>query len=403
MKPVNSNKNSGCTPISSNCVIWQGPCVDCLSINTGDSVSDVVAELATVLCELKDQMDLTDLDLQCLIECESCADPDKSIKNVLSLIITRLCSIAPNPDPDPDPEEIVVTIAPCFQVTDLNGDLITTMKVSDYAKAIGIKVCQLQTTVNQHTTTLANHETRITTLENADHDVVLPQVTPVCVVTPGVSNDMDVVLEALESQFCQLRTVTGLPTALSQGIGNQCPNLNSTPALSQAGTMSSITGWKTTVSTVADSLTNLWLTICDMRAAVAAVQTCCSVKCEDIIVNFLATVVDNGATIRLFFSGYSSIPSGFTDCNPSGSVLNIADGLGGSYNLNVQIPTASNDPAPINITVADTPLSNSGTFTFTLASCLSNGTLTCNKTVVKTASVPQSVCSIPTNVVATIN
>lgn len=402
MKSVNSNKDAGCTPLSSNCVIWQGPCLDCISVNTGDTISDVVFELATELCTLKEQLDLTDLDLKCLIDCPSCPEPDKDLINVLQLIITRLCLLDPNPLEPVVPEEVVVNIAPCFQYVDNNGDIITSLKVSEYVKLIGLKVCELKTAVDQHTATLSNHETRITTLENASHVVVLPKVTPSCVVTPAVPTDMDIVLEALEEQFCNLRTVTGIPTALSQSIANQCPNLNSAPALSTGGTMSGIPGWKTSVSTVADSLTNLWLTICDMRAAVVGVQQCCQTSCTDIIVEFLATIVDNGATIRIFFSGYSSIPAGFTDCNPTGSVMNISDGLGGSYNINIQIPTASTDPAPITINVADTPLSNSGTFTFTLASCLTNGTLTCNKTIINTASVPQAVCSIPTNVSATI-
>jgi len=400
MKSVNSIKNQGCTPVSSNCVIYQGPCLDCINVNTGDTVSDVMFELATVLCEVKDQYDLSVLDLDCLV---NTSDPERTIEIILQLIIDKLCSIDPTPGPDPDTGEVIVTIASCFQTTDLNGDLVTSMKVSDYAKAIGIKVCTLQSLVNQHTSTIANHETRIIALENEEPVVVLPKVTPNCVVTPAVATDMDIVLEALEDQFCQLRTVTGTPTALSQGITNQCTSLNTSPKLSGSGTMSSIAGWKTTVSTVADSLTNLWLTICDMRAAVQAVQTCCSITCQDILVDYIVTIVDNGATLRIYFSGYSNIPSGFTSCNPSGSVMNISDGLGGSYNLNIDIPVAANNPAPITVNVADTPLSNSGTFTFTLASCLTNGTLTCNKTVPKTASVPQSVCSIPTNVVATIN
>lgn len=401
MKPIKSE--SGCLPTSSNCVIYQGPCLDCINVNTGDTVSDVVHDLAVVLCELKEQLDLSDLDLACLIDCPSCPDPDKTLFNVLELIITKLCSIEPNPGPGPNPEEVVVNIATCFQYTDDNGDLITQMKVSDYAKAIGIKVCSLQTTIDQHTSTLANHETRIDILESEiGGGGEIPQITPSCVL-PAIPTDIDIVLDALEDQFCTLRNTTGTSTALSQAVANQCAGLNSSNALSTSGTMSGIAGWKSTVSTVADSLTNLWITICDMRAAVADIKAnCCSANCDSIVVDFLPTITDNGTILKIFFSGYTSIPSGFADCNISGSPLTITDGLGGVYTTNVLLPNASLDPDPIIIELADTPLNSSGNYNFVLSSCLTNGTLTCNKTVSKTATAVNS-CGIPTNIIATIN
>jgi hypothetical protein len=49
MKPLNLD-NKPCSPISSNCVIWQGPDIECINICNDDSVSDVVSELATELC-----------------------------------------------------------------------------------------------------------------------------------------------------------------------------------------------------------------------------------------------------------------------------------------------------------------------------------------------------------------
>lgn len=392
--------NTGCTPTSSNCVLWQGPCIDCINVNTGDTISDVIAEMATMLCQLSGQLVLTDVELDCLV---TGVEPEKTVENILNLIIERLCSIDPDPEPTPTPEEVVVTIAPCFQYTNDDGDLITTMKVSDYAKAIGIKVCAIQSTVAQHTSTLANHETRITALEAAiDPDIVLPQITPVCVL-PSVPTDIDTVLEAVESQFCTLRSVTGTSTALSQGIALQCAGLNSAAALSQPGIMSGISGWKSTVSTVADSLSNLWLTICDMRAAVAAVQNCCAPTCSDIIVDFMVSIVNNGSTANLYFSGYTFIPSGFADCNPSGSVLTVTDGVGGTYNTNINLVTASSTSSPIVIDFTTTTLAVGGTYSFTLNSCLTNTAITCNKTVIKSASGSASVCSIPSDVTASIS
>ena len=40
MKPLNLD-NKPCSPISSNCVVWQGPDIPCIQLCTGDTVSDV--------------------------------------------------------------------------------------------------------------------------------------------------------------------------------------------------------------------------------------------------------------------------------------------------------------------------------------------------------------------------
>ena len=55
MKPLNLD-NSPCSPISSNCVVWQGPDISCLNLCTGDTISDVVAAMATELCTILDTL-----------------------------------------------------------------------------------------------------------------------------------------------------------------------------------------------------------------------------------------------------------------------------------------------------------------------------------------------------------
>ena len=40
MIPTNSNNPNNCDPISSNCVVWQGPDLPCVEICTGDTISD---------------------------------------------------------------------------------------------------------------------------------------------------------------------------------------------------------------------------------------------------------------------------------------------------------------------------------------------------------------------------
>jgi len=64
MKPLNLD-NRPCSPISSNCVIWQGPDIPCIKLCTGDTVSDIVFKLATELCTIMDTLDIKNYDLSC--------------------------------------------------------------------------------------------------------------------------------------------------------------------------------------------------------------------------------------------------------------------------------------------------------------------------------------------------
>ena len=64
MKPLNLD-NKPCSPISSNCVVWQGPDIPCIKLCIGDTVSDVVFAMATELCTILDTLKVTNYDLTC--------------------------------------------------------------------------------------------------------------------------------------------------------------------------------------------------------------------------------------------------------------------------------------------------------------------------------------------------
>ena len=92
MLPSNTNNTSPCTPVSSNCVIWQGPDIACIDLCNGDTVSDVVAKLATKLCEIIDascqcEPDLTGLDVSCLT-----AETPADLVATLQLFVDNICA-----------------------------------------------------------------------------------------------------------------------------------------------------------------------------------------------------------------------------------------------------------------------------------------------------------------------
>jgi hypothetical protein len=337
MKPTNYN-SEGCDPISSNCLIWQGPDLDCINLCKGDTVSTVVHKLATEICSLMEQLNVSNYDLACL-DLNSCTPTD--FKALIQLLIDKICeleNIQPGtgdggssaPAGCPDCE---VNICSEFYYTSPQGDIVTTMQLKDYVLAIGNRVCSLIGQVGTNTQTIQGIDIRVTALENApDPTFDLPTMVPECVL-PAIATDIDTVLIELEKEFCQLQNATGDGNAILLALNAACSNLASSPKLNGTGTMDSISGWVSSPSNLADSFNNLWLTVCDLRSAVNNIlSNCCDTGCGGIDLTITATVIDVN-TVRLFFTG--SIPVGFVDNNPSSTVVLTDSANNGPQTINL--------------------------------------------------------------------
>ena len=248
---------------------------------------------------------------------------------------------------------------------------------------------------------MVSHNTRITTLENATPaGSTIPKVTPNCVL-PSVLTDIDDVVEALEEQFCNLRTVTGTSTQLLASTTYQCSGLNVDNRLSGSGTMATLEGWNTTPTTVAESLTNLWLTICDIRAAVKTIQTtCCATTCDSILFTFAG--VYNTGILTLNFNG-TSAPVGFDECHPSGALVTVSDGTGTVYSTRVQVLDSLTGTGTVQINLTSAGLNPYMDYIVTVAFCVTDGTVTCEKASTVTIENPAGACALPTGVTATIS
>lgn len=400
----NLNKNT-CSPISSNCVIWEGENIECISLCHGDTVSEVVKALADQICDLKGITGLSDLDLKCLVEvCEECPEPDKTLINVLTLLINKVCAIEDLlPDGDStSPEVITTTIASCFVENDSNGDPVTTLELSEYVRRIGIKLCDLRSTVNAHTATLANYGIRITALENKinnTNQTVIPNVIPTCTFNDATPRSVDVVLGALEKKFCQLQAATGTPVDLSASVAKQCEGIKDQPKLNGLGTLGSTIGWVTAPTTVADAISNMWITICDLRAFVKTLENCCGGGCDSVIIDFDVVADEPRTTLTLFFAGGTSIPSGYIECSSGGSRLTVTDSAGNRYVTYVQVVSNKDNILGVAVNLTGTPINTNLTYTLTLEACVSQGSTQCNKTIVKTVTPP---CGIVTGVTASL-
>lgn len=270
MKPLNLD-NSPCSPTSSNCVIWQGPDLACIKLCKGDTVSDVVAKLATELCTILDQLNVNNYDLTCF---NSSACPPVDFQALIQFLINHICAlegVSPNTNPSTSTcPDCVVSIAPCFII-----GTQTTMQLTDYVQMIGERVCDLITTIDGLQIQIDNIDARVTVLENAPRETfTLPSITVACTLSPtvlgGSAYPIDTVLNALINDptngYCSLIDATGLGADLFSAVSSQCIT-STTPTLSNPpvpfGT-EYLGTWVDTPTTVADAITNLWIVVCDM-------------------------------------------------------------------------------------------------------------------------------------------
>ena len=409
MLPTKSNTaDKGCSPVSSNCVIWQGPDLSCIDLCNGDAISDVVYKVATKLCTIQTSLDLSNLDLSCLVSFCSATNPaptTKTLSAVLDFIIDKVCclntTIANLPAGGSSYTEPNLALPTCLQYNDpATGQTITELVHRQYSLRLGNQYCTLKATVDGHTTTLATYNNRITALETAP-GLSLPTVTPNCIL-PATPTAMNVVLDKLEEEYCGLRNVLGANTALTASIAQQCQGLGASPALSTSGTISSLTGWNANSTSIASAVQNLWVVLCDMRQTIYDLKnTAGQTDCSSFLLGFTAAANEARTQVTVFFNGGGTvIPAGFANCTAQGSKITIRDASGKTYTDYVNLLTAVTDTDGITYTVSSAALNTSQAYTITVEGCLTKNGNTCSKTATFTVSVP---CPIITSVTATLS
>lgn len=282
MKPLNLD-NKPCSPISSNCVIWQGPDIDCIKICNGDSVSDVVAALATELCTVLDQINVSSYDLTCLGFTSAC--PPKDFEALIQFLINKICDLESVPTDTPKDAsgcpDCIISVASCF----IEGTT-TNMQLVDYVQAIANKVCALVDNIADLQTQINGIDIRVTALENVvPPSLLIPSIPTGCLdsVIPGApaTETIDIVLDYLVNDatigYCAtIETLwgsSGSAADLAAVLNPVCITASSASIVdgndAGVGTMSSAypgpTGWVTTPLTLAQSIQNLWIAICDLR------------------------------------------------------------------------------------------------------------------------------------------
>lgn len=280
MKPLNYD-NSPCSPISSNCVIWQGPDISCIKLCAGDTISDVIFKLATELCTVLDTLNVTNYDLSCF-NLTACGPND--FQALIQFLIEQICALQTEvttlSDPATSPivnqtksssADTLVTVASCFVI-----GTTTVMTVSEYAQAIGTRVCSLVTQIATINNNITNLDVRVTVLEAEPAPVfTLPTIAVDCtlsavVTTPG-SYPMDVVLNALINDdtngYCALVSALGTSSEILISVLTQCISDSDNSLVYGTPFSTAYFGtWidSSNLSTAADAINNLWIAVCDV-------------------------------------------------------------------------------------------------------------------------------------------
>ena len=341
MKPLNYD-NSPCSPTSSNCVIWQGPDLHCIKLCKGDTISDVMANLATELCTVMDQLSITNYDLSCfeLVGCKP-----ETYQELLQFLIEQICLAqglsTTGTSTDGKTNDTLITVAPCFIV---NG--ITVMTLTDYVIAIGLRICSIIDQIALINNTLNELDIRITNLETAIIPTyTLPSITVDCTLqdsplvgsgTPALPIDqiLSILINDDTYGYCALRTATGLHASLISSVLSQCitnSNLQLSTGTAYSANANWNSNWNTTDVTVAASLRNIWVVLCDMYSYLQDVITVQDTNTVNLTLSSLnvlsAEVQDTGWQNLLGFSSYMNSSPGTNYAYPQvrriGNVLHF--------------------------------------------------------------------------------
>jgi hypothetical protein len=307
MKPLNLD-NSPCSPISSNCVIWQGPDIPCIKLCKGDTVSDVIDKLAKELCNIMDLLDVNGYDLSCF-DLASCKP--QNIQELIQFLIERICALeavdavaAATPTTSVNQArsasaDTLVTVASCFVV-----GTTTVMTIAEYAQAMGTRICGIIDQITVINTQIADLDIRVTTLENTP--VVFPPTPSIIVdcnigtLVSGNTYTIDTVLDQLINNttngYCSYTSVLGTPANLTSSFTAAC--VFGTPITSNPN-------WSVTPTDLSETLTNIWIAICSIYSSITPLTTQNSSSINlDFTANVLTARINDTGWIDLNGFGY---------------------------------------------------------------------------------------------------
>ena len=438
------SSSAGCNPISSNCVIWQGPDIPCINLCTGDNISQVLAKIAEMMCALEPSgancCDVSLIDPGCLEDYYKDVyggdiPGDWVLQNYINLLIEYVCQLdGGGGSPYIHPK---LPVPNCVPRVYLNGDMINIDNGMDlllpdgsiymididgmagqffngnytgWADMVVSVMCNLlacctdsSTRPNVGTTTtgpgltdskpaiikiVEQQFTRLSSKLKYVPPKVVPRYTTNKVGRPV---EMNILLSALEKEFGSLRAMTGTSVQLRDSIKKQCMNLNSTDRLMGNGTFGTKPGWFLAPSNLAESHANQWALLCEITDTIKDIQKnhLGNTSCDDIIYDAKCSLSSASSgtltpsSISIDFSG-TSVKAPFTDCSKLGAKITVVDSSLTSIIKHVPITQYQNNNTPIMVNFTNTKIDRTSNYQVTIDFCFTDETFTCAKTITYT-------------------
>lgn len=327
MKPVSSSikSNNKClNPVTTKCVTWDGPEITCLDgtvLCKGQTIENSVYLLASKMCEIYEAIDIQGINT-CINNIQDGASisigSTSTIQQIFSAIINKVCSLNTRVQTleNTDCPEIRAVVPTCLindttlpvQVQSLLGwdSTTNTLPIESYASYVAQIICFMLIKINTIQNSIASINQDIQSLWDALNNCTNNcsfNVQPTCTnnFTLNPNNQPVFISDAytwLETDFCQLQSAIGTSSQITDAISKQCANLNEQDKLSSGGTMENIAGWVNSPVNLADSLSNMWLTVCDMRQAVSQIlDGCCFSLCSYLEFGYDITWSQDGTTV----------------------------------------------------------------------------------------------------------
>lgn len=271
-----------------------------------------------------------------------------------------------------------------LQYTNSEGDLVTQLYLSQYNQLIGNAIVDLQEITETLELDDEDLNARVTVLEDTQITVdPIPEIS-----APGVMPDselypLDQILSVLSQQFVSLKDATGSEGNIIDGVDLEDPDLKDEPSLvNNQVIMSDLSGWVASPTTAGDAISNIWITLQDVRTALKNIMDVSANACDDLIIEYDVYLDAQQNYITLHFFGFSTIPAGFIDCDQQGSLVRIQDDADNEMYTRVNITNTSAQPAGTNISFNNTNINPYLNFSVTVFSCLKLGVAECTDQVV---------------------
>ncbi len=314
MRATNSNEFAHGNNSSSS-IIWTGVDIPCLGIKYGDILSKVVHIIACKVCDLANDMDVSDIDLSCLIDAPNLSPEDKNVKKILELLLENQCSLKDLIDAIETGSGTSVTLSlnmKCLKKFDAFDNEIP-QDLNATLQSLVDQVCTSKTDIADIQSDIVDILEQIEDLQNVPAYEEPEITTCLNLSIKPVSQVVPIAATAI----CNLITAVGTTSDINGAIGRQCAAL----PVDIAGAI----GFIGSPANLAQTVNNIWIAVCNLLDRVKAIEeTCCAPSCDKIKLGFEADInIDDEEMTLTFTSGAGSvIPSGFVDC---GTVLTITD------------------------------------------------------------------------------